>query len=317
MNEKKISTLITTKNIVINFDSQTFIINKSSKSKKYEALKAAIKAKDNEAIIDIIIPKEKVIKYANDFFVCDDKGILWMKDDESVPVPVLISETLMLFVEEELPLDPLINFWKKLRDNPLESAREDLYRFLEHNNHPITPDGNFIAYKRVNEVDGELVDNYTKKISNNPGAVVKMDRSKVDSNSNNTCSHGLHVAAWDYAQIYAGNVLIEMLVNPKDVCAVPHDYNNQKMRVCQYEVLNRVNDPRKETLAEDVVDEKGTNDAGSDNFISLVGLTAKKIVALVKEKCGFEITSSLKNKKPIVNKAEKLLKEKGFDVERD
>jgi hypothetical protein len=318
--KSKISFLITTRSIVINYESKTFIVSNEAHAKKYESLKQAFKDQNFEKIVELIIPKEVVIKYSNDFFIVDDKGHLFMKDDTSVVVPKLITKTLMLFVEEELPIEPLINFWKKLRNNPLGTAREDLFTFLETNSHPMTPDGNFIAYKRVDAVEnGKLVDNYTKKLDNTPGAVVSMPRSEVDSNRNNTCSRGLHVAAWEYAQTYSGNTLIEVLVNPEDVVSVPTDYNNQKMRVCRYKVLNIVGKPREETLTKNVhtEDEAEVNvsTANEGNVVVFTGKTAREIIELAQEKLGVTITMSLKNKQPIIKKATALFVDNGWKVE--
>jgi hypothetical protein len=64
-----------------------------------------------------------------------------------------------------------------------------------------------------------------------------MDRSKVDDDPNNTCSKGLHVASLPYLQHYPGSVTVLVKVNPANVVSIPTDYNNSKMRVCEYEVF--------------------------------------------------------------------------------
>jgi len=63
-----------------------------------------------------------------------------------------------------------------------------------------------------------------------------MNRDNVNPDANETCSHGLHVGAFAYANTFS-ELLLEVEVNPKDVVAVPPDYNNQKMRVCEYKVI--------------------------------------------------------------------------------
>lgn len=35
-------------------------------------------------------------------------------------------------------------------------------------------------------------------------------------------------------------MIVEVLINPKNVIAVPRDYNAQKMRVCEYKVIRRL-----------------------------------------------------------------------------
>ena len=111
-----------------------------------------------------------------------------------------------------------------------------LFKFLQHNGHPLTEDGCFIAYRSVKE---NFKDHHTGSIDNSPGKFVEMDRSTVDDNPDNTCSSGLHVASYDYASGfgYDNKKLVEVKVNPKDVVAVPRDYDGTKMRVCRFQVI--------------------------------------------------------------------------------
>ncbi len=150
-------------------------------------------------------------------------------------LPNTLSDKLFDLVDEEGDTTSLENFWDNLKDNPTESSREDLYSFLDYNNVPITLDGCFIVYKKVND---DFWDSYTGRTHQSIiGSVIEMPREKVDQNRNNTCSTGLHVAAYEYATGFSGTRLLECKVNPRDVVAVPPDYSNQKMRVCRYEVL--------------------------------------------------------------------------------
>ena len=154
---------------------------------------------------------------------------------DGISLPDSLSDKLLDLVDEEGDTTPLENFWDNLKENPTLSSREDLYSFIEYNNVPITPDGCFIVYKKVNH---NMWDNYTGNTHlNTVGSIIEMARDSVDHNRNNTCSTGLHVAAFEYAANFSGNRLIECKVNPRDVVAVPPDYSNQKMRVCRYEIL--------------------------------------------------------------------------------
>ena len=81
-----------------------------------------------------------------------------------------------------------------------------------------------------------------------------MDRDKVDPDSNQTCSTGLHAAAFEYADgMYQGGsgILVEVKINPENVVAVPTDYNEQKMRVCEYIVIRECEGKRNEVLVTD------------------------------------------------------------------
>ena len=118
-----------------------------------------------------------------------------------------------------------------------------LYKFLEHNGHPIMSDGCFIAYKAVTK---DLKDHHTKQNEHKLGCVVRIDRDKVDSDPNRTCSSGLHVASWGYLEHFNADTSrwFEVLVNPKDVVAVPIDYHGTKMRVAAYKVYREVKNMR-------------------------------------------------------------------------
>jgi hypothetical protein len=163
-------------------------------------------------------------------------------------MPKSLVSILTDYESKKMPINHLIKFWKNLKGNPSEKSRKQLFEFLTKNEHPITKDGRFLAYKKVDYSSTnkkKFVDNYTKKIDNSIGKVVWMDRKKVNPDPDQTCSNGLHVASWNYAKSYSGDVLIEVLVNPKDVVAVPNDYNNSKMRVCEYYVYGLASSERR------------------------------------------------------------------------
>jgi len=153
---------------------------------------------------------------------------------EGVVLPSELSKKIVAFKDLGLPTKPLLNFWNNLKANPSFNSRKMLYKFLEHNGHPLTEDGCFIAYRGVTS---DFKDCYTGSFDNSIGAVCEVPRDSVDDNPNNTCSSGLHVACHDYAHGF-GAKLIKVKVNPLDVVCVPVDYNGTKMRVSKFEVLS-------------------------------------------------------------------------------
>ena len=161
----------------------------------------------------------------------------------STIMPEGLSNRIVQFADLGISTLPYVRFWENLVQNTCESAREELFLFLENNHIPVTEDGCFICYKRVSEIFFDL---WTGKINNSPGQKPKMDRKDSDPDRKNACSRGLHVAAFSYAHDqYSNGNLIEVKVNPRDVVAVPEDHNNEKMRVCEYEVLAQIGEPRK------------------------------------------------------------------------
>lgn len=158
-----------------------------------------------------------------------------LKDMEGNTLPTVLAERMQELRNENFPIDTLVKFWDNLKQNPSKNSKEQLYKFLEQNGHPLTEDGCFIAYRGVT---ADFKDPRTRTFDNSPGSVCRMNREDVDPNPNQTCSRGLHVAAWGYAQGFSA-VTVEVKVNPRDVVAVPKDYNGQKMRVCEFTVLRR------------------------------------------------------------------------------
>lgn len=138
----------------------------------------------------------------------------------------------------------LVAFWRNVKQNPDERARTALFEFLNHNNIPITITGEFLTYKCVARNDrGDLVDCRKGLFLNNPGCVVKMPREEVCNDPSVACAPGLHVAAYDYANsMYPGKVMISCKVNPVNVVSIPYDYNQMKLRACEYEVVEILED---------------------------------------------------------------------------
>lgn len=210
-----------------------------STDERFASIKARITSSDQadlDSVYDELFATDKVVINTEGKFLVEN-GLVKI-DGEALPSA--LSNMLLTLVKEGKDTLPLENFWDKLKDNPTESSRHDLFGFLNANKVPITRDGCFIVYKKVRD---DWWDSHTgNSFQSTVGSVVEMPRENVDPNRNNTCSRGLHVAAWDYASTFSGQRLLECKVNPVDVVAVPPDYNQQKMRVCRYLVLREVTD---------------------------------------------------------------------------
>jgi hypothetical protein len=149
---------------------------------------------------------------------------------------------------EELTLKPLVAFLEKASSNPSIDSIDDLYRWITNGDLVIDADGDFIAYKGVDEqADGVRLSIHSGKafvdgtevvgrIPYAQGSTVTMPRSEVNSDRRHGCSTGLHAGTHRYASGY-GNKQILVKVNPRDVVAVPEDSSSQKLRVCRLIVL--------------------------------------------------------------------------------
>ena len=225
-------------------------VNAKNDNLRFEKVLNAIRENKWDEIPDLICPKKAVSSFSDGHIVVKD-GKLFIDGDE---VPAALANKIIAFSKQNLPYQILVTFWKNLNMNPSFAAVQGLYAFLENNHHPLTPDGQFIAYKGV---DSDFKDLHTHTMDNSPGTVVEMPRNQVDEDQDNACSNGLHVASWDYAHtsygggsISGSNVTLMVKVHPRDVVAVPKG-NEAKMRVCRYEVLQVINNSITEEVHND------------------------------------------------------------------
>jgi hypothetical protein len=199
----------------------------------YQKVVDAIKAGDWERVKDIIEPKQVVLNYGKGNVSVQGETLYW----RSKPMHNALATRMIAMLQDEFPIEPLVNFMENLMSNPSRQAVTELYGFLEKNNLPITPDGHFLAYKRVR---ANYMDCHTGTMDNSVGNIVEMERNEVDDNRNNTCSAGLHFCSESYLKSFGGDRTVIVKINPRDVVSIPSDYNDAKGRACRYEVIGEV-----------------------------------------------------------------------------
>jgi hypothetical protein len=150
-----------------------------------------------------------------------------------------LANKMVVFFNQGLPVEHYCTFLSNLMANPSMTARKELYNFLEAADLPITEDGCFLAYKAVRS---DFKDIHSAKFDNSPGKRHVMARAEVDDDRTRTCSYGFHAAAYQYARNFmqAGGKMVAVKINPADVVSIPADYNNQKLRCCDYTVMFEV-----------------------------------------------------------------------------
>ena len=161
----------------------------------------------------------------------------------------------------EFAFQPMIRFLANVLENHSNRAVQELYTFLENKNLPITEDGCFLAYKAVTS---DYRDKWTNRIDNSVGETVSMQRRKVNDDCGIGCSDGLHCGALEYVEGYraehAGDRVVIVKVNPKDVVSVPTDCECQKVRTCEYQVIADYEGPLKSLLHKSEDGEAWTED---------------------------------------------------------
>lgn len=177
------------------------------------------------------------------------------------PVHDALADHIVRLVNEGEDVTAWVKLLENIKQNPNPDSVKQLYRHLDSYNYTVTQDGMILAYKGVRTtkgyagvpeegvyystvsghaiVNGEDINGY---VPQRIGDIVEMPRSEVTFDPNVTCSSGLHVADWGYAQTM-GNTVLAVLVNPRDVVSVPTDYKDAKVRVCRYKVLEVRTEP--------------------------------------------------------------------------
>ena len=159
----------------------------------------------------------------------------------------VMVDRIQSFMADGLPYKSMVKFLDKLMQNPSYRSVELLYSFLEHVALPITPDGDFLAYKAIRN---DWTDKHTGTISNHIGALVQEDRNKISDDPQSACSKGLHCGSINYVTGFScgygtpgGDRIVLVKVNPKDVVCVPYDCSCEKVRCCEYRVMAEYKDP--------------------------------------------------------------------------
>ena len=234
MTNNRVSWLISDNTITVNYDGQIHMLQRSDAYAP--KLIQALKDKNFDEVPNLVSAAKRIETFSKGTFQVRDGEILV----DGVAAPTVLGRKIKDFADAGLPYEPLVKFAQNLRKNPSDRAINHLYQFLEKNDHPITDNGNFIAYKKVRE---DFKDVHSGTFDNSVGKVVEMARSMVNEDPEQTCSYGLHVANFSYARdFYSGGKMLEVEVNPADVVAIPVDYNQSKMRVCKYKVLGVIHE---------------------------------------------------------------------------
>lgn len=243
--------------LVVFIDGKQYTI--SSTDKQFDSAVNAFKGEDWTGLHDILNPSAKIKNlYAKYEQIEVKDGNVFVYDE---PVNSIIASRILQFLENGIDCVPVFKFLTKLQNNPSKRAVDELYTFLEHRNLPITENGNFLAYKAV---QNNYTDVHTGKFLNSVGSVLNMPRNKVDDNKENGCSYGFHAGTLEYASGFRphnGKMMI-VEIDPSDVVSIPIDSECQKLRTARYKVVGEYED----TLTKPLYESKFTTE--HDSYIS-------------------------------------------------
>jgi hypothetical protein len=136
--------IFTKSSLVLHFPGKQKIIpiNDPLMPKLRELLKA--NAPDSE-ILKLVDVSYRITSHPSGLFGVLDGSVYVLGEK----LPTALGMRVLDFADNGLPAEPLLKFWENCKLNPDQRAKTDLYSFLEHNGHPITSDGCFMAYRYV------------------------------------------------------------------------------------------------------------------------------------------------------------------------
>lgn len=225
--------------ITLYINKKSYIINKDNPgySRILDILHTSNYEECGDQLLSLATVKDAIISYVK-------SADIEIKNDEiyykGSVVHNCLTERILDLCRNNYPFEPMLKFLENILENPSFRAVNELYKFLEHKGLPITSDGCFIGYKKVQD---DYKDWYSGKYDNSVGAKPKMDRREVDEDSTKDCSYGFHIGTLEYARddFHSGSGRIMICkVNPKDCVSVPSDFNFSKLRVCEYEVIDEL-----------------------------------------------------------------------------
>ena len=249
--------LIQGSNIVVVINNQPHTISRTHIT--YQKVLDAIKANDWATVQDVIEPKKVVINYGKGNVEVQGDKLFW----RGAEMHNALTTRMISMLQEGFPVEPLVLFMENLMSNPSKRAVDELYGFLEKNNLPITPDGHFLAYKKVRS---DYMDCHSGTFDNSVGKVCEMERNQVDDDKDRTCSAGLHFCSQEYLNHFGGEHTMILKINPRDVVSIPSDYNNSKGRCSRYEVIGELGVNPEDAFTAAV--QEGANDNWNNSFIN-------------------------------------------------
>ena len=220
-------------NVTVVIEGKPHTVSKTHVS--YQKVVDAIKGNDWATVKAIIDPVKVVLNYGAGNISIKGDTLYWKGE----PFAGVMATRMISMLEEGFSIEPMVLFMHNLLKNPSKRSVDELYGFLEKNSLPITPDGYFLAYKKVRK---DFLDIHSGTMDNSPGTVVEMERYKVDDNKDQTCSTGLHFCGMSYLDHFGGSDsrVVIVKIDPADVVSIPSDYNGAKGRACRYEVIGEL-----------------------------------------------------------------------------
>jgi len=241
------------------------VLTATKDNPNWSKIEAAIKARDEKALIKAISIKESIqafgdgVKGRGDITIQNDN--IFYRGEKLFGEDV---NRIISYLKDGYPEESMINFLEAKLRNPSPESVASLYMFLENRGMPLTDNGTVLGYKGVDEdyfskntgkeplIKGNRDDR--GKIRNKVGDVIWMDRRYVCADNSQGWAGGLHIGSQNYATDWAGSGGRVMVVefSPEHVVSVPTS-EHEKLRVHKYRVVGELNGKLGDTYNSDYV----------------------------------------------------------------
>ena len=259
---------LTNGTLTLILDDGAQILTARNDHPKWNEIIEAFKSDNANKLISLISLKSVIEDYTVGMLSINGTGVTYA----GKPIHTIDAERVMAFLRDGLPYKPIANYIERKMANPSSRAINEMYNFLEHKNMPLTDKGTFIAYKGVSEdfysITGNLdtvvvqgTINADGKILNAIGSTIEVQRSSVDDDFRNGCSHGLHAGSLSYAAGWGKKVIL-VEIDPADVVSIPEDCSYQKLRCCKYKVVGEYTGP----LPDHYINEFSSDDDTDEDY---------------------------------------------------
>lgn len=224
-------------------DMKPFNVNQSHQN--FNAIVEALKAEEWDRIHDLINVTKQIAQSIREtggnengrIQICSAAGVILF---DGLEIRNTLVDRIIKMLADGFNVKPMCALLENCMDLRKEVA-DRIFDWIEAGCMPITDDGCFLAFKRVNF---DYTSFYDGKTMNAVGSWVRLPRSMCDDNQHNTCSSGLHFCSQGYLPSYHGGDgrILVLKVNPKDVIAIPYEYGTAKGRACAYEVVTELSE---------------------------------------------------------------------------
>ena len=180
--------IATESTITVILDGKYRTIQVKSKAHRNDVIKALEKYKkskqtkiDKESIEAFLAPIKRIgLESDNRLELDESENKLYLKGTTQAIEPGL-ADKILDFLDNGLPIEPLIKFWESCLRNPHFVAVTELFAFLERNDLPITDDGAVLGYKKLNFTGRtHLPENFHELFVDPKGKIRRITGEEVD-----------------------------------------------------------------------------------------------------------------------------------------